>query len=82
MHAAQPTGTGGSPISDITQILGQIGKAIRPQRMLAALRMAQEAPAQTLQATALVHEAYLGQRHDIPGVPSARRPDVSGVAVA
>jgi RNA polymerase sigma factor (TIGR02999 family) len=28
-------------------------------RMLAAQRMAQEAPGQTLQATALVHEAYL-----------------------
>src|ERR1700674_3630699 len=29
-------------------------------RRLAAQRMAQEAPGQTLQATALVHEAYLG----------------------
>jgi hypothetical protein len=28
-------------------------------RKLAALKLAQEAPGQTLQATALVHEAYL-----------------------
>src|SRR5262249_59146260 len=43
-------------------------------RKLAAQRLAQENPGQTLQATALVHEAYLRlvdsdtiQRSDIPG---------------
>jgi RNA polymerase sigma factor (TIGR02999 family) len=58
-------------VSEVTQILGQIedgdGQAadkLLPLvydelRKLAAAKMAQEAPAQTLQATALVHEAYI-----------------------
>jgi RNA polymerase sigma factor (TIGR02999 family) len=58
-------------MSEVTQILGQIedgdGQAAAQLlplvydelRKLAAQRMAQETPGQTLQATALVHEAYL-----------------------
>ena len=58
-------------MSDVTQILGQIesgdGQAAEKLlplvydelRKLAAQRMAQENPGQTLQATALVHEAYI-----------------------
>jgi RNA polymerase sigma factor (TIGR02999 family) len=58
-------------MSDVTQILGQIesgdGQAAEKLlplvydelRKLAAAKMAQENPGQTLQATALVHEAYI-----------------------
>lgn len=58
-------------MSDVTQILGQIedgdqnaAEELLPLvydelRKLAAAKMAQEAPGQTLQATALVHEAYI-----------------------
>jgi RNA polymerase sigma factor (TIGR02999 family) len=58
-------------MSDVTQILGQIesgdGQAAEKLlplvydelRKLAAAKMAQEDPGQTLQATALVHEAYI-----------------------
>ncbi len=58
-------------MSDVTQILGQIedgdGQAAEKLlplvydelRKLAAARMAKENPGQTLQATALVHEAYI-----------------------
>jgi len=58
-------------MSDVTRILSQIesgdpsaGEQLLPLvyeelRKLAAARMAQESPDQTLQATALVHEAYL-----------------------
>ena len=58
-------------MSDVTQILSQIeqgdptaAEQLLPLvydelRKLAAQRMAQEAPGQTLQATALVHEAYI-----------------------
>ncbi len=58
-------------MSDVTQILAQIetgdGRAAEQLlplvyaelRRLAAAKMAQEQPGQTLQATALVHEAYL-----------------------
>jgi RNA polymerase sigma factor (TIGR02999 family) len=58
-------------MSDVTQILGQIedgdGQAAEKLlplvydelRKLAAAKMAQEAPGQTLQATAPVHEAYI-----------------------
>ncbi len=61
----------GNPISDVTHILGQIengdGQAAEKLlplvydelRKLAAAKMAQENPGQTLQATALVHEAYI-----------------------
>jgi RNA polymerase sigma factor (TIGR02999 family) len=58
-------------MSDVTQILGQIENG-DPQaaekllplvydelRKLAAARLAQEKPGQTLQATALVHDAYI-----------------------
>ena len=59
------------PSGDITQILsaiergdGQASEQLLPLvyeelRKLAAAKMAQERPGQTLQATALVHEAYL-----------------------
>ena len=58
-------------MSDVTQILGQIeagdGQAAEQLlplvyeelRKLATAKMAQEKPGQTLQATALVHEAYI-----------------------
>ena len=58
-------------MSDVTQILSQIemgdpsaAEQLLPLvyeelRRLAAAKMAQEKPGQTLQATALVHEAYL-----------------------
>ena len=58
-------------MSDVTRILGQIetgdpsaAEQLLPLvydelRRLAAARMAQEQPGQTLQATALVHEAYM-----------------------
>jgi RNA polymerase sigma factor (TIGR02999 family) len=58
-------------MSDVTRILGQIengdGQAAElllplvyeELRKLAAAKLAQEKPGQTLQATALVHEAYL-----------------------
>jgi RNA polymerase sigma factor (TIGR02999 family) len=58
-------------VSEVTQILGQIeqgdGQAAEKLlplvydelRKLAAAKMAQENPGQTLQATALVHEAYI-----------------------
>jgi RNA polymerase sigma factor (TIGR02999 family) len=57
--------------SGVTQILGQIGRGdpsaagqllplvYSELRQLAAARLAHEAPGQTLQATALVHEAYV-----------------------
>jgi RNA polymerase sigma factor (TIGR02999 family) len=59
------------PMSDVTQILGliedgdpQAAEQLLPLvydelRKLAAQKMAQEKPGQTLQATALVHEAYI-----------------------
>ena len=59
------------PVSDVTQILSQIergdGQAAEKLlplvydelRKLAAEKMAHEKPGQTLQATALVHEAYI-----------------------
>jgi len=58
-------------VSEVTQILGQIedgdGQAAEKLlplvydelRKLAAAKMARQAPGQTLQATALVHEAYV-----------------------
>ena len=58
-------------MTDVTQILSQIEQGDRSAaeqllplvydelRKLAAAKMAQEKPGQTLQATALVHEAYL-----------------------
>ena len=59
------------PMSDVTQILSQIesgdpsaAEQLLPLvydelRKLAAAKMAQEAPGQTLQATGLVHDAYV-----------------------
>jgi RNA polymerase sigma factor (TIGR02999 family) len=69
----QPAPAGGmlSCMSDVTQILSAIeegdphaGEQLLPLvyeelRKLAAAKLAQEKPGQTLQATALVHEAYL-----------------------
>src|SRR5215208_6104949 len=67
-------------MSDVTRILSQIesgdpsaGEKLLPLvydelRKLAAVRLAQEKPGQTLQATALVHEVYL--RLVKPGVRS------------
>src|SRR5689334_15006192 len=62
---------GSDPMSDVTRILSAIERG-DPQaagqllplvydelRRLAAQRLAREGPGQTLQATALVHEAYL-----------------------
>ena len=58
-------------MSDVTRILSQIEQGDPPAaeqllplvydelRKLAAAKLAQEKPGQTLQATALVHEAYL-----------------------
>src|SRR4029079_2692790 len=58
-------------MSDVTRILSQIESGdptaadqllplvYEELRKLAAVRLAQEKPGQTLQATALVHEAYL-----------------------
>src|SRR5580658_8575283 len=58
-------------MSDVTRILAAMGQGEREAagallplvydelRKLAAQRLAREAPGQTLQATALVHEAYL-----------------------
>lgn len=60
-----------APMTDVTQILAQIESGdtaaaeqllplvYQELRKLAAARLAQEKPGQTLQATALVHEAYV-----------------------
>ena len=61
----------GTPVTDVTRILEALGRSdagaaeeLLPLvydelRRLAAANLAHEAPGQTLQATALVHEAYL-----------------------
>ena len=61
----------GAPMNDVSQILSQIesgdptaAEQLLPLvydelRKLAAAKLAQEKPGQTLQATALVHEAYM-----------------------
>src|SRR5262249_48844702 len=66
-----PFGPGGPPMSEVTRLLsaidqgdphaaGQLLPLVYDElRKLAAQRLAQEKPGQTLQATALVHEAYL-----------------------
>ena len=71
-------------MSDVTQLLDAIGRGDRQAsaellplvyeelRRLAAEKMAHERPGQTLQATALVHEAYLRL------VDAARRPQWDG----
>ena len=82
-------------MSDITQILAQVrhGDAAAAEqllplvydelRKLAAVRLAHEQPGQTLQATALVHEAYLRlvgpERRVGPEVPDcAEKSEVGG----
>src|SRR5205823_1830363 len=90
-------------MSDVTRILSQIehgdpqaAEQLLPLvyeelRKLAAVKLAQEKPGQTLQATALVHEAYLrlvggekksevrGQKSDNAAPPSDLRPLTSGL---
>ena len=80
-------------MSDVTRILSQINdgdpkaaEQLLPLvydelRKLAAAKMAQEKPGQTLQATALVHEAYIrlvdvekAQHWDSRGISSPLRP--------
>jgi RNA polymerase sigma factor (TIGR02999 family) len=70
-HAAAPLDEWRNPMNDVTRILSAIDQGdpsaankLLPLvydelRKLAAQRLAQEKPGQTLQATALVHEAYL-----------------------
>ena len=70
--------SGVMPMSDVTRILSQIefgdpsaAEQLLPLvyeelRKLAAAKLAQEKPGQTLQATALVHEAYLRLVGDDP----------------
>ena len=67
--------------SEVTRILDALGRGEECKardllplvydelRRLAALRLAQERPGQTLQPTALVHEAYLRLVGDDPGRP-------------
>src|SRR4051794_32347009 len=66
-----PSALLGPPMSEVTRVLSAIEQGDRHAaeqllplvydelRKLAAQRLAQEKPGQTLQATALVHEAYL-----------------------
>jgi DNA-directed RNA polymerase specialized sigma24 family protein len=77
-------------MTDVTQILSQIEQGdpsatekLLPLvydelRKLAAAKLAQERPGQTLQATALVHEAYLrlvgGAQKTAAGTSSPRLP--------
>jgi RNA polymerase sigma factor (sigma-70 family) len=79
-------------VSDVTRILSQIesgdpaaAEQLLPLvydelRKLAAAKLAQERPGQTLQATALMHEAYLrlvgerGQRSEVRGQNSEEPP--------
>ena len=68
---AEPFGPRGVPMSEVTRILsaidegdphaaGQLLPLVYDElRRLAAQKLAAEKPGQTLQATALVHEAYL-----------------------
>src|SRR5262245_27919063 len=76
-------------MSEVTRILLQIGQGdptaaeqllplvYEELRKLAAAKLAQEKPGQTLQATALVHEAYL--RLVRPGIGSPG-PDASAIS--
>ena len=85
------------PMSDVTHILSQIesgdpsaAEQLLPLvyeelRKLAAAKLAQEKPGQTLQATALVHEAYIrlvdvekAQHWDCGGISSRPRPKRCG----
>src|SRR5688572_27942252 len=80
-------------MTDVTQILSQIEKGdpsaaeqLLPLvydelRKLAAARLVQEKPGQTLQATALVHEAYLRLvEEDEPQQWDSRRQPVPATA--
>ena len=70
-----------TPMTDVTRILAEVergdphaAEALLPLvyeelRSLAAARMAAEMPGQTLQATALVHEAYARLVGGDPGQP-------------
>ena len=70
-----------TPMTDVTRILAEVergdpraAEALLPLvyeelRALAAARMAAEKPGQTLQATALVHEAYVRLVGGDPGQP-------------
>src|SRR5262245_22135662 len=72
-------------MSEVTVILSQIEQGDRQAaeqllplvyaelRKLAAIKLAQEKPGQTLQATALVHEAYVR----LVSPPSGANPDVT-----
>src|SRR5262249_59556478 len=74
-----------SPMSEVTRILSAIeqGDPHAPEqllplvydelRRLAAAKLAQERPGQTLQPTALVHEAYL-RLVDVDQAPHRHRP--------
>jgi ECF sigma factor len=74
---------GSRPMSDVTHILSQIesGDPVAAEqllplvydelRKLAAAKLAQEKPGQTLQATALVHEAYVR----LVTLPSSAKPN-------
>src|SRR5438874_6502602 len=67
-------------MDEITQVIEQVGRGdphaarellplvYEELRRLAAAKLAHEAPGQTLQATALVHEAYL-RLVDVEGAP-------------
>ena len=75
-------------MADVTQILSQIESGdssaadqllivvYEELRKLAAARLAHEKPGQTLQATALVHEAYLR----LVGGPMRRRGRIGGIS--
>ena len=75
-----------APVSDVTQLLSAIDAGdpkasdqllplvYEELRKLAAVKIAQEKPGQTLQATALVHEAWLrlvGSEEQKPGTAAA-----------
>jgi RNA polymerase sigma factor (TIGR02999 family) len=78
-------------MSDVTQILSAIeqgdpsaAQQLMPLvydelRKLAAVKLAQEKPGQTLQATALVHEAYLRLVESSPRPSGGEGPGVGGV---
>jgi DNA-directed RNA polymerase specialized sigma24 family protein len=75
-------------MSDVTRILESLAKGdptaadellplvYQELRKLAAYRMAGQAPGHTLQATALVHEAWLRLAGDEPGRFSILQPPV------
>src|SRR5205807_6295869 len=81
--AAGPLSRSVRPMSEVTRILSAIDQGdpsaaeqLLPLvydelRQLAAQRLAQEAPGQTLQATALVHEAYLRLLRPARGGPDS-----------